>query len=225
MTVTMHERSHVRNIEAPVERTPPTVIPQPRKPERANGVARYRKLIAAVEALIESGGTSAVTIQAVAKEAGVPMPSVYHFFPNPVAACIAAAESHQVAIASIVAKQQTNDEAPTPDAYFWNIERNVVDYYNAQPIARRLILGSDCSWHIRQLDMEQQREIANVTMRELSDRYDVKASSALEGALANAATIVNSIWSLSIDLHELITPHYTEEAHRAAHAYVSSYLD
>ncbi|MFV0476080.1 MAG: TetR/AcrR family transcriptional regulator [Pikeienuella sp.] len=201
------------------------MIPQPRKPERANGVARYRKLISAVEELIESGGTSAVTIQAVAKQAGVPMPSVYHFFPSPVAACIAAAESHQLAISEIVSRPQSRKEAPDPETYIRNIEDEVVGYYNSQPIARRLILGSDCSWHIRQIDIKNQREIAHKLMEELSERFGLPVSPAFENALTNASAIMDAMWALSIDMYETITPHYAEEAHRAAFAYVSNYMD
>lgn len=205
-------------------RSCPAEIPLPRKPERANGVARYRLLVEAVETLVANGGTQAVTIQAISKLAGVPTPSVYHFFPSPVAACIAAAERHQEAITSIMIETMTSSRETDPNIFFRNIQRPVVTYYNANPIARRLILGSDCSWHIRRLDLERKKVVAEMAMKVLAARFGVTSGPKLMDMIATCATLIDAVWSLSIAKHDLITTHYAAEAHRAAAAYARTHL-
>ncbi|QIE54632.1 TetR/AcrR family transcriptional regulator [Pikeienuella piscinae] len=199
-------------------------IPLPRKPERANGVARYKLLVDTVEILVANGGTQAVTIQAIAKKAGVPTASVYHFFPSPIAACIAAAERHQEALASIIFETGANSKETDPGAFFRSVQQHVVAYYNANPIARRLILGSDCSWHIRKIEVERNEILAEMATSMLAARFGVAPGPELKDIMATCLTLIDAVWSLSIAKHDLITAHYAEEAHRAAAAYVLSHL-
>jgi AcrR family transcriptional regulator len=52
-----------------------------RQPTRKPGVERYNRIIAAAEYLIlEAGSLETITLDAVAKQAGVPRASLYYFF-------------------------------------------------------------------------------------------------------------------------------------------------
>jgi AcrR family transcriptional regulator len=68
----------------------------PRKPERANGRLRYEALLDAAEHLLQREGPAALTIKRLAQEAGVPMASVYHFFPGPAAVPVGLAERYSL---------------------------------------------------------------------------------------------------------------------------------
>lgn len=199
----------------PVDRLTP-----PRKPERANGFARYNQLVEAVKELIGEQGTDAVTIKAVAKRAGVPIPSVYHFFPNPLAACMAAAESYRQTIGEILGDIMDGCDAPTADEFILRMMRGAVDYYNEHHIARRLILSSGVGWCIRQIDIEHDRRVGRQIMQVLHDRYQIRATPEMENVLSTCSNIVDAIWSVSTMHHDHITDYYHQEAHTAVMAYI-----
>ena len=53
----------------------------PRQPTRKPGIERYNRIVLAAEALIlETGSLEGITLEAVAKRAGVPRASLYYFF-------------------------------------------------------------------------------------------------------------------------------------------------
>lgn len=196
----------------------------PRKPERANGIARYNLLVNAVKELIETDGVESVTIQAVAKKAGVPMPSVYHFFPNPRAACIAAAETFLDELYDLLEAPAMSGLAQTPDDYLMSLESRAIEYYNKNAVARRLMLGTECGWRIRRIDLENNRKGASAIMKDTEKRFGTESSDAFLKALSIAITMVEAIWGLSVAHHDQITEDYRREAHHAIFAYLSRYM-
>lgn len=196
----------------------------PRKPERANGVARYNLLVSAVKELIETDGVEGVTIQAVANQAGVPMPSVYHFFPNPRAACIAAAETFLSELYELLEVPSREEVVSTPDAYLENLETRAIKYYNNNAVARRLMLGAECGWRIRQIDLENNRTGAIAIMADVEKRFGIPSSDEFLGALTIGITIVDSIWGLSVAHHDEITDYYQSEAHDVLFSYLEKFL-
>lgn len=197
----------------------------PRKPERANGVARYNLLVNAVKKLIETEGVEGVTIQAVANQAGVPMPSVYHFFPNPRAACIAAAETFLNELYELLEVPPEEAIVGTPDAYLKNLETRAITYYNNNAVARRLMLGAECGWRIRQIDLENNRKGAMAIMADVEKRFGTPGSEEFLGALTIGITIVDSIWGLSVAHHDEITDYYRNEAHDVLFSYLGKFIE
>jgi AcrR family transcriptional regulator len=192
----------------------------PRRPERANGVARYERLIEATERIIEKAGVAEVTIQAVAAAARVPMASVYHFFPSAMAACLGVAEKHQAQMADIVAHPIEHSPAQTLEDYIEDISERTRRYYSKHPVAMRLILGSECTWAVREADIMQNRMLAKIIAAELQRRFGVAGGARLQRTIALAIATLDAIWSVSIAEHGKITDAYAAEARKAASAYL-----
>ena len=57
----------------------------PREPQRARGRARYEILLDAADAALAERNGSEITLVDAASRAGVPLASVYHYFPSNVA--------------------------------------------------------------------------------------------------------------------------------------------
>ncbi len=183
----------------------------PRRPTRANGVARYNQLLKAAEAVVESEGADALTIQSIAAQARVPMASVYHFFPNPAAACIAIAESHLDNFAVLLAKPVRKSSSQTFRSFIATIMKRIVDYYNANPAALKLMLGSDHSWRIRRADLANNLRLATAAAQALHQQYGLKHTAELQKKLMITVTICESIWSLSVADKGRITKGYADE--------------
>jgi AcrR family transcriptional regulator len=194
----------------------------PRRPERENGKRRYAILLAASEKLLERDGLAALTIQNIAREAGVPMASVYHFFPSPVAACIAVAEAYLEGFAVSVRREIAGIEALNWREILAILKQRAVDYYRAHPYAQRLLLGSEVSWHVRQADLANNRMLAKLVYDRVADQFPGVEEQALLNALAVAISIGDAIWSLSISEHDVITKQYAEDTIIAECAYLAA---
>lgn len=197
----------------------------PRRPERANGVARYERLIEAAERIIERAGVADVTIQAIAAAARVPMASVYHFFPSAMAACLGVAEKHQARMADIVSHTIEHSRAQTLQDYIEDISQRTRRYYNKHPVAMRLILGSECTWAVREADIMQNRRLAKIIAAELQRRFGVAGGARLQRTVALAIAMLDAIWSVSIAEHGKITDAYAAEARKAVGAYLLTAIE
>lgn len=199
-----------------------TVASTPRKPQRANGRARYDRLVSAAEALLEREGLEALSIQQIAKEAGVPMASVYHFFPSSAAACVAVAESYLAGFAGTVTRPISGYEALGWRDVIAVLMRRTVEYYRAHPYAQRLILGSDYSWHIRQADLLNNQSMAQDVIGLVRAKFLGAGEAELLEALVVAISLGDAVWALSVARHEVITRQYLEEAILAACSYLAA---
>ena len=197
---------------------------QPKRPQRANGVSRFNALVEATEQLLNEVGSSGVTIQAVAKRAGVPMASVYHFFPSPVAACVAVAEKHLNCLLDLV--RQASLETTSLENHVSHLEvmRATVAYYNQHPAARELILGSDYNTQIRHADLAANNSIALTIASSLSDSTHRNSALDLHLVGRTCVNICDAIWSLSVAETGKITAGHAREAERAITAYLSAVL-
>jgi AcrR family transcriptional regulator len=200
------------------------VLTSPRKPQRANGRARYELLVAATEQLLEEHGLEALTIQRIAKAAAVPMASVYHFFPSPAAACIAVAESYLEGFARNVSEPIGRSSGADWRDVIDLLMRRTVEFYRQHPYAQRLILGSDFSWQIRQADLGNNREMAKTIALIIAEQFPQHSASAVEGSVMTAISIGDAVLALSVAEHEVITRQFADDAVLAICSYLEAKL-
>jgi len=194
----------------------------PRRPSRSNGVERYHMLTAAAKRLMEKVGSEAVTIKAIAEEAGVPMASVYHFFPTPTAACVAVSETYLAEIAELIGRSVPKRSADDVNAFIVVLMRRMVNWYRRNPTAMKLMLGSDYRWNIRLADLENNRGMAASIASRIARRFALREDGRHARILNTAISIGDAVWSLSMAEDGAITPYYAGEAERAVTAYLDT---
>jgi AcrR family transcriptional regulator len=194
----------------------------PRLPVRANGRRRYDLLLDAAELLLEAGDGRPLTIQRLARAAGVPTASVYHFLPGPAAVSVALAQRYMAGFEEVLGRPIAGREAMGWRQIVARLIEQGFAFYRAHPYAQTLILGSDHSWAIRRSDFANNRRIAAGIAALLGDKFpDVPADALLE-AVVVGMTINDAVFALSIADNGAITPGAAAEATVAVCAYLAA---
>ena len=198
-----------------------TASAQPRRPARANGRARYAQLLDAAERLIGRHGTARLGIRNLAREARVPMASVYHFFPRPAAISVALAERYIEGLAAAVERPIRAHETLGWEAIVRVLVDRGVEYYREHPFAQALLLGSEHSWHIRQSDVAGNRRFAVSITALLAGHFPRVDRQELHEAVIVGVTLCDAVLALGVVEEGEITPLHGREAHTAICGYLT----
>lgn len=190
---------------------------------RKRGIERVNLLLDATERLLELHGNEDISLAQIAEAADVPLPSVYHFFPNRNAAFEALAlrfndEIYQRAIQPL---------AQTPDSWQELLkERHIraAAFQNSRPAALRLFLGAGVSVAIRNSDFSSNARIARSRAKQFDAYFHMPIIEDLPLKLEMAAAANEGIWSLSYGRFGSITEEFRREGTATAIAYLRRYL-
>ncbi len=207
---------------APASQAPPPVA---RQPQRANGRLRYERLLDAAEQVLARDGASGLTIQKLAREAEVPMPSVYHFFPSPVAVSLALAERYMAGFQHVLGQPIDDLGRRSWQEVVATLVWRAVGFYRAHPYAQALVLGSDHSWQIRRADIANNRALVGGIVAMIGPKLPPAPPERLHQTVFIGIGLADSVFSLSIAEFGWITDAYAEEAVAVICAYVASRLD
>lgn len=194
-----------------------------RPPTRRRGIDRFEALLDATAWLLAERFDENISIAQIAEKAGVPLASVYHFFPSRNAAFVALAQRYQTQLHELALREQV----PPPTRWQDIIEdrqRAGARYLNENPAALRLFLGAGVSVEVRNTDLRGNVELARSRAALLRDTFEMETMAGLEKWLAVSVALVDGIWALSYSLHGRITDEYVEEGVRCAVLYLRSYL-
>ena len=194
-----------------------------RLPQRTRGRARFTQLLDTTETLLAEKPDAEVTLAMIAERAGVPLPSVYHFFPNRNAAFVMLAERYHRQIAD----QVTAPIVPRPQSWQEVVtyrQRRGSAYLNANPAAQRLFLGAGVSVEVRNTDLNGNASLARFYADLFCRYFEIGQSAALEDMMANSIALMDGIWALSYSRHGRITDAFLTESTRASIAYLRCYL-
>jgi AcrR family transcriptional regulator len=194
-------------------------------PQRqARGRVRIEVILEAADRVVARKASTAVSLQEVAQEAGLPVASVYHYFATPQALLIALAQRYLLALEELAAQKLVHEGLK----HWADIARfhalQAIDFYNAHPVAMRLLFGPESGGAIRAADQESALRVGRIYCRKLAQHFAVEAGPALEQAFAIAVTISDAVWSLSFARHGCIEAGMAEEAMRARLAYLRLYV-
>lgn len=196
--------------------------PLPRRPMRSNGRVRYELLLDAAERLLQQTDGHPLTIQRIAREAGVPTASVYHFLPHPASVAVALSQRYFDGLeAAICAPVPDQSALPWP-ALVRMFNRRGLAYYRAHPYAQTLVLGSDHSWAIRKADLTNNRRIAQSIAAALAHEFTDVPAELLHDAVVVGMSIGDTLFTLSIAETGSISDALADEAWFAACAYIAA---
>lgn len=194
-----------------------------RQPQRKRGVDRFEALLDAAETKLVEAPDEDITLSMIAETAKVPLPSVYHFFPNRNAMLVALAQRFHRDLAQITFVPLD----PPPNDWQEIVRRrqkNGAAYLNAHPAALRLFMGAGVSVEVRNLDLQGNASLAHVRAEDFRSSFDCGHIPDLERILAISIGLMDGIWAISYSEHGLITDSYLIESTRASIAYLRCYL-
>lgn len=196
----------------------------PRKPSRGRGVARFSALLQATEELLAQFNPDEIGLYQIAEKAGIPAPSVYHFFPTKEAAFDAFAESFSERIldahrAPIDARSIHN----WTDLYRLDYKRARAAY-NASKPALKTFYGGYGGVAAKSIDDLMRRDLSMRGFDRVNFVFDMPRIDNYVRMTANRMGIVDSFWTTSVRELGYISDDYHEEAIEAAIAYSRLYL-
>ena len=134
-----------------------------RKPTQARALERVERILAAATDLIAETGSGAVKMTEVAERAGVPIGSLYQYFPDKAAILKTMAERIaervRAGIAESLAGVETRDDALA------RMDRLLEDYYAlflTEPVVRDIWSGTQSDKKLQELDIADSRANARV---------------------------------------------------------------
>jgi AcrR family transcriptional regulator len=196
----------------------------PRTPQRARGKARFEMLLDVVDAMLAEHDATLISLNSVAERAGAPLASVYHYFPNNIALLVGLAQRYQHKFAELLAEPINHASVSCwADICQHHLERGRA-FYHANPVALRLLLGSDCAWQVRQADMEWNDNLGALQYRSYYRHFVLPFDPSLIPRFSIAIGISDAVWSLSFSRHGRVTDEMATEAARAKIAYLGLYL-
>jgi len=194
-----------------------------RQPQRKRGIRRFEHLLDATEQLLCDQPDSDISLSLVAQIAQVPLPSIYHFFPNKDAILVALAQRYHQRLGEMARLPLD----PPPDSWQEIIRRRQsagVDFLNAHPSALRLFMGAGVSAEVRTLDLQGNTALAALRAAEFRQWFDCRALVDLEKHLAISIGVTDGVWAISWSQHRQISADYLAESSRAAIAYLRCFL-
>jgi AcrR family transcriptional regulator len=194
-----------------------------RQPQRKRGVARFQHLLDATETLLAKQPDSDISLALVAQEANVPLPSIYHFFPNKDAILVALAQRYHAQLAEL-ARAPLDPPPETWQEIVSRRQKSGVRFLNAHPSALRLFMGAGVSAEVRTLDLQGNAALAHLRAQEFRHWFDCSGVCELEEKLAVSIGIMDGVWAISWSQHRRLTDQYLEESIRASIAYLRCYL-
>lgn len=194
-----------------------------RNPQRNPGRKRFEVLLDATEHLLAESPADDFSIARISERAGVPISSIYHFFPNKNAAFTALAQRFHTQLRAI-------SELPMParpqswQAVIEAKQHAGAQFLNEHPAALQLFMGAGISVDVRNLDLSSNMQLARNRAEYIGRYFHMPYLPDLERQLAVAIGLADGIWAVSYSVDRRITPFYAQEALRATILYLRSYL-
>lgn len=196
----------------------------PRKPSRGRGVARFSALLQATEELLAQFNPDEIGLYQIAEQAGIPAPSVYHFFPTKEAAFDAFAESFgERVLAAHRVPIDANAIHNWTDLYRLDYQR-AREAYNASKPALKTFYGGYGGVNAKSIDDLMRRDISMRGYDRVNFVFEMPRIDNFVRMSANRMGIVDSFWTTSVRELGFISDDYHEEAIEAAIAYSRLYL-
>ncbi len=190
---------------------------------RAPGRKRRQELLDAAYDLLCEQEIEDISFRDIAKRAGVPEGSAYHFFANrfDVFAELAYALNEEFARAH-------EKPVPTSRRKTWSqLAGHMVDVgariYAKNPPARQLFIGGKTPLDVKQAERMNDREVGDAMHRSFARYFDIPDTREMHDAFYFFIEITDLMFTLSIVEHGKITPAMLKEAKRAGVAYLESY--
>lgn len=190
---------------------------------RAPGRRRRKALLDATYDLLCEKEIEDVSFRDIAKSAGVPEGSAYHFFANRFD--LFSALGKDLSERFVLAHQKSIP--PSRRRTWQQLAEHLVDVgaevYASSPPARQLLIGGKTPPEVKQADRINDRLVGEAMHRSFSRYFEIPDTTAMRDAFYYFIEITDLMFTLSIIESGKITPAMLAEAKRAGVAYLETY--
>jgi AcrR family transcriptional regulator len=190
---------------------------------RVRGIARRDKLLESARELLRTRDMDEISLGDVAEHAKVPKGSAYHFYFNIVdvyASLVALHDKDLQAIMSAPIRKPVKSWAEIMEIL---LERAAVFYFR-NPSARQLLVGPKTLPELKMRDRQNDVVIGKVFEDHIAAFFVLPPLPRRSDIFFRAVEIADLMFCLSMLGHGEITDEMTQEAKRAAVAYLASYM-
>jgi len=196
----------------------------PRVPRRVRGVARYNQLLDSADMLLRDREPGELVIQDVAAHTGVPLASVYHYFPSNVALIVGVAQRYLAEVEARLAEPFDHAALGSWTDIVRGQAQRSYQFFIDRPVAAKLLLGGDGIAQVRSLDQEANERVARRYVGVYRRHFVLPDDPSLADRCTIALTVMIAVESLSYSRHGKVTPELAEEGVQARLAYLKLYL-
>ena len=188
------------------------------------GVERRQALLQAARELLEEREIEDVSFRQIAKRAGVPEGSAYHFYAN------------RFDLFSALAAELSEDfikahrkAVPASKLKSWqDLAGHLVDVgariYKSSAPARQLLIGAKTPAEVKQADRINDRQVSEVMFEVFTRHFVIPDSAEMRAAFYYFIEITDLMFMLSLIENNKITSKMIAEAKRAGIAYLGTYF-
>lgn len=194
-----------------------------RRPQRDRGKRRVEDLLDATEAVLIEFAQDDISLALIATKAGVPLPSVYHFFPNRNAILVALAGRYH-RLLRLIARAPIQPGPSSWQAMFERRVRDAVEFLNAHPAALRLFMGAGVSVEVRNLDLSGNTVLSNIRAEDFRRHFHCDHMDGLDHWMAVCMGLMDGIWAISYSQRGSISEENLQDSFLAAFAYLRCFL-
>jgi len=194
-----------------------------RWPTQERSRRRFEAILDAADRLLERIDPADFSIYALAPEAGISAPSIYHFFRSPALVLMALADRYLDRFMALM------DLPLPPGLTTWQeLEGHLFErsrqFFEAHAPARKLLLGAAYSSEIRKRDLNHDVLLAERGLALFQQVFILPASPGLLEKFVEMIVINEAIWALSYHRHGRITDEMAERARLARVAYAKTFI-
>ena len=190
---------------------------------RTRGIARRKKLLTAARSLLEERDLDEISLSDVAARAGVPNGSAYHFYDDIrdlFAALLAETEGEQLIAHGLPISEPVRQ---WQDVVRILLQRGV-NFYRANRVSRQLQIGPNTPPQLKLHDRRSDMALGTIFQQQLETFFDLPDVPNRPQVFFRAVEIADLMFCLSVLDSGTITPEMSDEAARAAIAYLGTYL-
>lgn len=194
-----------------------------RRPSQERSRRRFEAILDAADRLLERSDPLDFSIYALAPEAGMSAPSIYHLFRSPALVLSALADRYMASFLALMDLPLPSGLATWQQVEGLQFER-ARQFFEAHAPARKLLLGAAYSTEFRSRDLNHDVLLAEKGLAIFQQFFVLPAAPDLLDRFVELIVINESIWALSYHRHGRITDEMAARARLARVSYASTFL-
>ncbi len=194
-----------------------------RGPQRRGELRRVRLLDAACD-LLAVQELRQVSIEDVARRAGIPVASAYHFYPDRIALFTAAARRYGEEVAALLTRPIPARRVRSWEDLIAIQLRRVSRFYRHNPAAQRLLIDPRAPPEVKLVDRVHDRSLSAILEATFGRHFELPRITGRAQIFFHAVEIVDLMLLLSVMQAGRITPQMQRHAWIACCAYLRAFL-